>query len=463
MIQVDAALQCRDLLPALARMWEVSARCLKLLESEWSPEKGSPVFTVGGKYTSQGWTEWTQGFQFGSSLLQYDATGAVEFLDSGRKRTWELMPPHVSHTGVHDHGFNNISTYGTLRRLLLEGRLPENSAELALYDLALKVSGAVQAARWSPTYDGGGYIYSFNGPHSLFADTIRSLRSLALAHLLGQRLMSENDQPVNLLERLLQHARATCEFNVYYGEERDLYDLPGRVAHESIFNTNDGRYRCPNSQQGYSPFTTWTRGAAWIITGLAEQLEFLAYVPDAELKPSGGRQEIEGWMLKAARAASDYFISASPADGIPYWDTGAPGLVHLGDYQNRPADPFNQYEPVDSSAAAIAAQGLIRLGNFLNRRGDSGDRYFQCGLTILKTLLSDPYLNNNPAHAGLLLHSIYHRPRNWDYLPAGAGIPYGEACMWGDYHLRELALLVQRIARNEPYYTFFGPSSVLNG
>ena len=28
--------------------------------------------------------------------------------------------------------------------------------------------------------EGGGYIYSFNGPHSLFVDTIRSLRALAL-------------------------------------------------------------------------------------------------------------------------------------------------------------------------------------------------------------------------------------------------------------------------------------------
>ena len=29
--------------------------------------------------------------------------------------------------------------------------------------------------------------------------------------------------------------------------------------------------------------------------------------------------------------------------------------------------------------------------------------------------------------------------------------------MWGDYHLRELALYVGRMAKNEPYYTFFGP------
>ena len=57
-----------------------------------------------------------------------------------------------------------------------EGRIPENAWERRYYELALKCSGAVQAARWSPTADGG-YIYSFNGPHSLFVDTLRTLRS----------------------------------------------------------------------------------------------------------------------------------------------------------------------------------------------------------------------------------------------------------------------------------------------
>ncbi len=455
MLLADHQLRPVDLLPAIQNMWEVSARCLDELERNWSPDKGSPVFTVAGRYTSQGWTEWTQGFQFGSALLQFDATGEERFLKSGRDQTISLMAPHVSHIGVHDHGFNNVSTYGALRRLILEGRVSASSEELALYELALKVSGAVQAARWSRTFEGGGYIYSFNGPHSLFADTIRSLRSLALAHRLGHRLMGENDEAVSLLERLIQHAKTTAQYNIYYGEGRDSWDAPGRVAHESIFNTNDGRYRCPSSQQGYSPFTTWTRGAAWIITGYAEQLEFLATLQDSEFEAFGGRSEVESWMRRAAIVSSQAFIDHCPTDGIPYWDTGAPGLVHLGDWRDRPSDPWNDYEPVDSSAAAIAAQGLIRLGRLLNDE-EVGKQFLQAGLTMFRSLLSDRYLNNDPVHQGLLLHSVYHRPRNWDYIPSGRKIPCNEACMWGDYHLRETALLVQRLALGDPYYTFFG-------
>ena len=149
-----------------------------------------------------------------------------------------------------------------------------------------------------------------------------------------------------------------------------------------------------------------------------------------------------------------------------YWDTGAPNLYKLGDYLNRPANPFNDHEPVDSSAAAIAAQGLLRLGHYLmnSRPGHLpdgtdcrtlGQTYWQAGLTVLDTLLQDPYLSTDPQHQGLLLHSIYHRPNGWDYVPEGSKIPYGESSMWGDYHLRETALYVQRLIDKAPYYTFF--------
>ena len=456
-MQIDSQITAQELLPGIQRMWDVSARCIKRLEHRWSPSAGSPVFTVDGQYTAQGWTEWTQGFQFGSALLQFDATDDCEFLALGRQRTVDLMAPHVSHIGVHDHGFNNVSTYGALRRLMLEQRMPHNEWELHFYELALKASGAVQAARWSTTHEGGGYIYSFNGPQSLFCDTIRSLRALAMAHRLDHRLMGENDEAISLLDRLVQHAETTANYNVYYGRDRDAYDVWGRVAHESLFNVNDGRYRCPSTQQGYSPFSTWARGLAWIMVGYPEQLEFLRTRSDDELLEFGGRVAIEEVWLEAARASCDFYIDHTALDGIPYWDMGAPGLAQMPDWRNRPAEPFNSYEPVDSSAAAIACQGLIRLGRWLTERGDaSGARYTHAGLTTLRTLLKSPYLNDDPGHEGLLWHSVYHRPKNWDNIPTGQLIPCGESSQWGDYHLREAALLVQRIAEGKDY-VFFGP------
>ena len=458
MIQLDPTLTAAALRPDLERMFALSGQKIDALHRRWNPADGTPVFTMAGRYASRGWTEWTQGFQFGSALLQFTATGEAGMLTIGRTGTQRHMATHVSHIGVHDHGFNNVSTYGTLLHLAEAGHFACDDGERQFYRLALKVSGAVQAARWTSLPGGAGYIYSFNGPHSLFADTIRSLRVLALAHRLGHCLMGEHDERISLLARLVAHADATARYNVYFGTGRDFSDVPGRGAHESIFNLNDGTYRCPSSQQGYSPFTTWTRGLAWILCGFAEELPFLAETPDSDFATLGGKSAIIERFLATARATADFYLAYTPLDGVPYWDTGAPGLSRLGDYLERPADPFNGLEPVDSSAAAIAAQGLIRLALFLASRGENepAQRYLSAGLVTARTLLREPYLSVSPDHEGLLLHSVYHRPNGWDYVPPGHAIPCGEACLWGDYHLRELALLLLTLGTGPRPYSFLG-------
>lgn len=463
-MKIDPTITPAALESATTRVFELAAAKVQLLDQSWDVSRGTPVFTSAGKYTTRGWTEWTQGFQYGCALLAFDATGDKQLLDLGRNRTLKNMAPHVSHVGVHDHGFNNISTYGNLRRLVREGRLAGSDWEMAFYEMALKASGAVQAARWtsipsdpakSPANFDTGYIHSFNGPHSLFSDTIRSVRSLMMAWQLGHVLVGENDRKIDLLLRGLQHGLTTARYNVYYGDGRDAYDTPGeagRVVHESIFNVTDGRYRCPSTQQGYSPFTTWTRGLSWILCGYPEQLEFLRTLADAAWNAaSQDKATVMQLFLRAARATADWWICHSFADGMVYWDAGAPGIPRGVDY-SAASNPYNDHEPIDSSAAAIAAQGLLRLGRYL---GSEGSQYTQAGLTIARTLFAEPYLSTDADHQGLLLHSVYHRPNGWDYVLPGHKIPCGESSMWGDYHLLELALMIRRAARNEPYYVFF--------
>lgn len=460
MIQIDPTLTPESLATSIDTLFAVSAPKIRKLQSRWGEKSGTPVFTVAGEYTARGWTEWTQGFQYGSAILQFEATDDEEFLTIGREGTLEKMASHLTHIGVHDHGFNNVSTYGNLLRLQALGRIPFSEWEKHFYELALKTTGAVQAARWTSLPNNLGYIYSFNGPHSLFSDTVRSLRALAVSHTLGHRLMHEGDKPACLLERLLQHGETTARYNVYYGTGRDFFDLPdtrGRTVHESIFNLNDGNYRCPSTQQGYSPFSTWTRGLSWILTGYAEELEWLDLLSETDLEPYGGKAKWIARFLEPAMATADFFIQHTPTDGVPYWDTGAPLLHQLGDYLNRPAEPDNAYEPVDSSAAAIAAQGFLRLGKFLtfHDNQDLGEKYFSTGLTIAKTLFSKPYLSLDPNHEGLLLHSIYHQPNGWDYVPPGKKIAQGESSQWGDYHLRELAILIRSLTNGSVYHRFF--------
>ena len=456
MIDLNSAPSLQSLTPSLERAFAAAKTKIDSIDRHYDDSKGSPVFTVEGKYTTRGWTEWTEGFRYGIAILHFDATGDDSSLKSGRDHTVERMASHVSHIGVHDHGFNNLSTYGNLRRLMLEGRIPADDWERHFYELAIKTSGAVQAARWT-VRQGGGFIHSFNGPHSLFVDTIRSCRILMQAHRLGHVLMGEGDKAISLLGRALDHIESTALYSVFYGEGRDIWDVAGRTTHEAIFNTTDGAYRCPNSQQGYTGFTTWTRGQAWAAVGFAEELEFLETLSDDELAAFGGREKWEHLMLRAATAIAENFIENTPTDGISYWDQQGPDMHRLDDPLNKPADPFNAWEPVDSTASAITAQGLLRLSRYLRAKGETekADRYERAGLVTAEALLSDTYLSSDENHQGLLLHSIYHHPNGWDHRPDPDKAPRGESSMWGDYHLMELAVYLQRLINGGPYLTFF--------
>lgn len=450
-MKLDELVTYESLSGQIKEFWEIAMQKVLLIDREYDTAQGTPVFTKKGKYTTIGWTEWTQGFQYGIPLLVFEATGIEKMLDIGKNNTIDNMAHHISHFGVHDHGFNNLSTYGNLLRLGNKNAFDCSAGNFLFFKLAIKLSGAVQAKRWTKTSNGKGFMYSFNGPHSLFIDTMRTCRILIASYKLGHKMLEENDVEIDLLNRAIEHGLNTAEFAIYYGKERDQYDVRGRVAHESIFNVNDGNYRCPNSQQGFSGFTTWTRGLSWAMLGFTEFLEFL----ENEKPPIPDLENVKETFLKAAKAVCDFYIENTAADGIPYWDTGAPNLYKLGDYSKVAADPFNDFEPVDSSAAAIGAQGLIRLSSLLRHTSPiDSKKYEQAGLTTLNTLLSDTYLSKDKDHQGILLHANYHCPNGWDYIPEGSKIPNGESCMWGDYHLVELCLLVDSINKNG-YYTFF--------
>ena len=440
-------------------MWELSARKIRATERAYDESRGSPVFTVEGAWTSRGWTEWTQGFQYGSAILQFDATGEQEFLDAGPAQDARA---HGAARDPHRRPRPRVQQRQHLRQPAAAdergARSRRTPGERDFYELALKVSGAVQARRWTRTADGGGFIYSFNGPHSLFVDTIRSLRALAARPRAGHVLMEENDRRVSLLERLVQHAAATARYSVYYGEGRDAYDVRGRVAHESIFNVNDGSYRCPSSQQGYSPFTTWTRGLAWAILGFAEQLEFLETLPEEDLAARWAGRRRRSSRCSAARcrrpptSTSRTRPPTASRTGTPArrasrgWATGASApptrstTTSRWTARRRPSPP----------GAAAARQLAPRRGR------ESGERYRRpaspCCAPARRALPRAPTTAPGPAAALRVPPAERLGPR-----AAGPQGPCGESSMWGDYHLREAALYAQRLlerrARRSTFWT----------
>src|SRR5437660_648324 len=102
MIKINNDLQPGDLKKKLDHVFELSAPKILSIDKDDEPGAATPVYTVQGKYTARGWTEWTQGFVYGSAILQFDATSDESFLKFGRDRTITRMAHHITHVGVHD-------------------------------------------------------------------------------------------------------------------------------------------------------------------------------------------------------------------------------------------------------------------------------------------------------------------------------------------------------------------------
>ena len=147
-MKVERTIRLKRLQPKIDHVFDLAAAKLRAIDRRWDFARGAPVFTATGKYTTRGWTAWTEGFLYGAALYCFDATDDRQMLEQARDRIVQRMPQHVTHIGVHDHAFNNLSTFGNLRRLMRERRIADVAWERRYYDLALHASGAVQAARW---------------------------------------------------------------------------------------------------------------------------------------------------------------------------------------------------------------------------------------------------------------------------------------------------------------------------
>ena len=197
-----------------------------------------------------------------------------------------------------------------------------------------------------------------------------------------------------------------------------------------------------------------------MLLGYAEQLEYFETLSAGALKPFGGKAALVDMMGRAALATADFHIEHSFADGVPFWDTGAPGVASFGKITHVSSDPYNDVEPLDSSAAAICGQGYLRLGNYYANKGDKtkASRYRAAAFKIAQTLMEEPYMSTDARHQGITLHAIYHRPNGWDYVPSKRKIPCGESAMWGDYHTMELVHLIKREAEGKAYPVFLSRS-----
>ena len=74
----------------------------------------------------------------------------------------------------------------------------------------------------------------------------------------------------------------------------------------------------------------------------------------------------------------------------------------------------------------------------------------QAGLTVARTLFAEPYLSIDSPHEGCCCTAFTTGLTVGITFRRAKKVAQGESSMWGDYHLLELALLIQRVGDGGP-------------
>lgn len=151
----------------------------------------------------------------------------------------------------------------------------------------------------------------------------------------------------------------------------------GSSHHILVFDPETGEVIQALGGQGYAPESTWSRGNAWALYGLA-----LVHAYTGEQR-----------FLEGAERVAHYFLSHLPEDSVPYWDFRLPQWAG---------------EPRDASAAAIAASGLMELARLADHPSERG--FYRDAAFKLVRALTNGYVSFGDDEEGIVLHGTGNRP-----------------------------------------------------
>ncbi|MFI5977490.1 glucuronyl hydrolase [Streptomyces sp. NPDC051452] len=335
---------------------------------------GYPVGTKFEKWTFSRNGDWVGGFWPGTLWMAYlyseDDTFRTLALDSARG-----LAPRQYDTSTHDLGFLFYPSWVTAWRLTGDDSWRD---------------GAVQAARslvrrYNPRgrfIRAWGALDDTGNAGRVIMDTMMNLDLLAFA--------SRQTGDGEYLGVAVEHARTVQRF----------FPRPdGSTPHVYDFDPDSGAPIGPNTVQGYSADSCWSRGQAWGVYGFTTMY----------------RRTGDPRFLATARRLADYAVEALGTDHIPVWDYRAPQQPH---------------DVKDASAGAIMACGLLDLATATGRH-----TYRQVAVRIL-TALSQTCLTRKSARAEAV---VARCTRN---RPAEDGIEI--SLPYADYYLLEGILRVLR-------------------
>ncbi len=344
-----------------------------------------PMYTVGGEWKHEGpaLARWCDGFLPGMMWLFYRRLGPQgpdsRFWWEQAIRYSKPLEARKRDPELHDLGFIFLSAYH---------RWYQCTHDEAVREVMIE-AGRTLAAGFN---EQGQYLRSLVSEDSLFIDFMVNVGIVFYA------AREANDK--QLREIATRHSLTTRKF---------LVRGDGSVAHEGLFDVETGEFLREATQQGYRSDSCWSRGLSWALYGFNTAYE---YSRDPRF-------------LHTAEACADYYITNSPASGIPPWDYNAPS---------------DSRKIVDTSAAAIAAAGLLRLCRHV-ADPMKGHFYWSTAIHILRNLCTKHLAGADAAWEGVLKGAVYH-------LHKGLGVD--ESVMWGEYYFVEALEEALRVMGHAP-------------
>jgi unsaturated chondroitin disaccharide hydrolase len=340
-----------------------------------------PMYTQDGKWKHGGpaWTDWCDGFLPGMMWIFHKRAKDLGEDDSywydQAVKYSRPLEVRKNDRETQDLGFIFLPTYERWYRITRDPALLE----------VLVQAGKTLAGRFNET---GGFLRSFVAENSIFIDIMMNVGIIFYA--------ARETGDKRLREIAMRHALNT---------RRVMVRGDGSTAHEGIFDLDTGAFLHQSTQQGYRGDSCWSRGLAWGLYGFTTCYEYSS----------------DPRFLDSAQQIADYYITHTPADGVPPWDYNAPPEKRI---------------LVDSSAAAIAAAGLFRLSR-VHRDPVKAHFYWETATAIVKSLCDKHLANTDKKWEGILKGGVYH-------LHNGLGVD--ESVMWGEYYFVEsLARCLRRI------------------
>jgi unsaturated chondroitin disaccharide hydrolase len=330
---------------------------------------------------------WTTGFFPGQLWLLYQATGSTKWLDAAQAWTAPLapyasltVPPRPDPTDI---GFMIGTSFGNGYRLTGD----------PAYKQVLNTTGKSLASLYNPNV---GAVQSWTFPQYHFPVIIDSMMTLG-----PLQWGAGNGGNPGWAGIAATHAQTVT---------KNLVRPNGSTFEVADFDPTTGALLSQGTFAGYSDTSTWARGQAWALYGFVQ-----AY------QTSGNPA-----FLKTAEDVANYFVGQLLADDtwIPPWDFDAPGA-----------------QPVDTSAAAIAADGLVMLSTVA---GTLGASYLQDAENILGSL-SSSYLDVDPTGESVLV----------DGFPGNGGT--NTALIYGDYYFTEALRRLQNVLDGKPGWVLYSP------